>query len=361
MDSSHRITVRSLHKGSASILKALVPHFELSPAELAARIFRAPAVLAGGLPETLATELAEALRGAGLDVAVEPAEAPPPEPGRTFDVALYVRDGARFREACAELVAVLGCSQSEAAAALCATPATVLGSVSQATVDALRERFGPLGVEVDASHALTARYDIFYVGTDAAGVAVVRPVLEALGVTLGEPPLLAAHLDHDQADRVWRELGSRGLVRVLDHAFQRFDVSLVAAPAGGDFAKVLVEQTGMPEALVPKVLSRLPVVLHAGLRREDVAARSAALEAAGAKVSVQLVSFRSFRLRVDEAKEPGGAGELLSAALGLPVADVRSALSRLPHTFTPPVGDTRARWLVAELRSRGTKVSLVEP
>ncbi|MBZ4421723.1 hypothetical protein [Myxococcus sp. RHSTA-1-4] len=350
-----------MHKGSASILRALVPHFDLPPAELASRIFRAPAVLAGGLPETLATELSEALRGAGLDVVVEPDGAEPPAAGPSFDVALYVRDGARFREACAELVTVLGCTQAEAAAALCATPATVLGAVSQATVDALRARFTPLGVEVDASHAPTARYDIFYVGSDASGVAVVRPVLEALGVTPGEPPLLASNLDHAKAERVWRELGSRGLVRVLDHAFQRFDVSLVEAPAGADFARVLIQETGMPEALVPRVLSRLPVVLHAGLRREDVAARSAALEAAGAKLSVQLVSFRSFRLRVDETKDPGGTSELLSAALNLPASDVRTALSRLPHTFTPPVGDTRARWLVAELRSRGTRASLVEP
>jgi hypothetical protein len=361
MHNLHRITVRSLHKGSASILRALVPHFDLPPAELASRLFRAPAVLAGGLPGELASGLAEALRGAGLDVVVEAEGAEPPVAGPGFDVALYVRDGGRFPEACAELVSVLGCTQAEAAAALCATPATVLGSVSRATVDALRARFAPLGVEVDASHAPTARYDVFYVGPDASGLAVVRPVLEALGVTPGEPPLVASDLDHARAERVWRELGSRGLVRVLDQAFQRFDVSLVQAPAGADFARVLIQQTGMPEALVPRVLARLPVVLHAGLRRDEVAARAATLEAAGAKLSVQLVSFRSFRLRVDESKDPGGAGELLGAALGLPASDVRTALSRLPHTFAPPVGDTRARWLVAELRSRGTRAALVEP
>ena len=115
----------------------------------------------------------------------------------------------------------------------------------------------------------------------------------------------------------------------------------------------------MPPALVPKVLQRLPVVLHAGLSRADVVARTAPLEAAGAKLSVQLINFRSFRLTVEDSKDPAAAGELLSTALGLPAGDVRTSLSRLPHTFLPAVGDTRARWLVAELRTRGTRATLV--
>ncbi|NOJ98996.1 hypothetical protein HMI51_39560, partial [Corallococcus coralloides] len=192
-----------MHRGSASIVRALVPHFDLPPAELAARLFRAPAVLAGGLPEELARSLSEVLGNAGLRVVVEPDDAPlPPPAGQTYDVALYLRDGGRFREVSTELAAVLGCPLADAAAALCATPPTVLGSVSQATVDALRERFAPLGAEVDASHPPTARYDVF--ATEAVSLSGVRSVLEAQGVTPGEPPLVARDLSHDQAERVWR-------------------------------------------------------------------------------------------------------------------------------------------------------------
>ncbi|MGE6762262.1 hypothetical protein ACQKGO_29910 [Corallococcus interemptor] len=358
MTVAQRITVLSLHQGSASIVRALVPHFELPPAELAARLFRAPAVLAGGLPAELARGLSEVLGNAGLRVVVEPDDAPlPPPAGPTYDVALYPRDAGRFREVCAELASVLGCPLADAAAALCATPPTVLGSVSQATVDALRARFAPLGAEVDASHPPTARYDVF--ATDAVSLAVVRSVLEAQGVTPGEPPLVARDLSHEQAERVWKELGPRGGVRLLDHAFQRFDVSLLEAPAGDSFAELLVRETGMPQALVPKVLNRLPVVLHTGLSRADVVARTAPLEAAGAKLAVQLINFRSFRLTVEDSKDAAVAAELLSPALGLPASETRTALSRLPHTFPHAVGDTRARWLVAELRARGTRTSLV--
>lgn len=358
MNGSRRVTVLSLHQGSASIVRALVPHFDLPPAELAARLFRAPAVLAGGLPEELARSLSEVLGNAGLRVVVEPDDAPlPPPAARTYDVALYLRDGGRFREVCTELAAVLGCPLTDAAAALCATPPTVLGSVSQATVDALQARFAPLGAEVDASHPPTARYDVF--ATDTVSLAVVRSVLEAQGVTPAEAPLVARDLSHEQAERVWRELGPRGGVRLLDHAFQRFDVSLLSAPADAGFTELLVRETGMPPALVPKVLKRLPVVLHTGLSRADVVARTAPLEAAGAKLAVQLINFRSFRLTVEDSKEPAVAADLLSTALGLPANEARTALSRLPHTFQPAVGDTRARWLVAELRARGTRTSLV--
>jgi hypothetical protein len=76
---------------------------------------------------------------------------------------------------------------------------------------------------------------------------------------------------------------------------------------------------------------------------------------------VQLINFRSFRLRVEESKDPTVAAELLSTVLGLPMGEVRTALSRLPHALLPEVGDTRARWLAAELRARGTRVTLVSP
>lgn len=59
MEGLHRITVQALNRGTASIVSALAPHFDLPPAEIAARLFRAPAVLASGLP----AEVAEALAG----------------------------------------------------------------------------------------------------------------------------------------------------------------------------------------------------------------------------------------------------------------------------------------------------------
>lgn len=356
-----RITVRALHRGTAGIVRALAPHFDIPPAEIAARLFRAPAVLAGGLSPELARGLAEALREAGLDVIVEPDEALPPDSGPTYDIALYLRDAGRFREVCQELASVLGCPLGEAAAALCATPPTVLGGVSQATVEALRQRFAPLGAEVDASQPAKALYDVFYVGEDAGGLATVRAVLGALSVEVGAPPLVASGLTHTQAQHVWRDLASRGLVRVVDQAYQRFDLSLLQAPATPAFAELLVRETGMPAALVPRVLARLPVVVHEGLRRGELAERTAVLESAGARVAAQLVSFRSFRLRVEEAREAAPVGELLSAVLGMPAGEVRTALSRLPHTFASPLGDTRARWLLAELRARGARASLEAP
>ncbi|WP_160174470.1 hypothetical protein [Archangium violaceum] len=347
-----------MHRGTASIVRALAPHFDLPPAEIAARLFRAPAVLATGLPAEVAEALAGALRESGLELDIEPEDAPLPEPGPSYDVAFYLRDGGRFREVARELALVLGCSLADAASALCATPATVLGAVSQATVDALRARFSPLGVEVDASNPATARYDVFYRGEDAGGLATVRAVLGALGLEVGAPPLVASGLSQAQAAQVWRELAARSLVRVVDQAFLRFDLSLTEAPATPGFAELLVRETGMPEKLVPRVLSRLPVVLHAGLSARELPARVAPLEAAGARVSAQLIVFRSFRLKVEELRDAPAVTELLGSALGLPAAEVRTSLARLPHTFVPPLGDTRARWLVAELRARGVRASL---
>jgi hypothetical protein len=361
MEGLHRITVQALHRGTASIVSALAPHFDLPPAEIAARLFRAPAVLASGLPAEVAQALAGVLRESGLALAVEPDDAPLPEPGPRYDVAFYLRDGGSFREVARELSLVLGCTLGEAAALLCATPPTVLGAVSSATVEALRERFGPLSVEVDASNPVTALYDVFLASDDAGGMATARAVLNALGLEPGAPPLVASGLTQTQAQQVWRELGSRGLVRVVDQAFQRFELSLLSAPSTPGVAELLVRETGMPLTLVPKVLSRLPVVLHAGLSRGELEARSAPLREAGAQLRAQLISFRSLLIKVEQAPDTAAVSELLASVLGLPGGEVRTALARLPHTFTQPLGDTRARWLLAELRSRGARASLESP
>jgi hypothetical protein len=103
------------------------------------------------------------------------------------------------------------------------------------------------------------------------------------------------------------------------------------------------------------------VVLHAGLGWGELEARSAPLRAAGASIRAQLVSFRSFLIKVEEAQDTAALGELLAGVLGIPVGEVRTCLSRLPHTFAQPLGDTRARWLLAELRARGARASLEAP
>lgn len=361
MEGHHRITVQALHRGTASIVSALAPHFDLPPAEIAARLFRAPAVLASGLPADVAEALAGVLRESGLELAVEPDDAPLPQPGPRYDVAFYLRDGGNFRGVARELSRVLGCTLGEAAALLCATPPTVLGAVSAATVDALRERFTPLSVEVEASNPATALYDIFLASEDAGGLATVRAVLSALGLEPGTPPLMASGLTQAKAQQAWRELGSRGLVRVVDQAFQRFELSLLAAPSTPGFAELLTRETGMPATLVPKVLSRLPVVLYSGLGRSELEARSAPLRDAGAQLRAPLISFRSLLLKLEHAPDPAAVGELLASVLGVPAGEVRTALSRLPHTFSTPLGDTRARWLLAELRTHGARASLESP
>ncbi len=347
------VVIRSLHRGGAGIVRALAPHFDAPPAEIAARIFRAPAVLAT-FPEPLAARLVAVLLDAGLAVSLEdPDVALPAQP--LHDVAVYVRDAGSLLALAAELAKITGTTLAEAASSLCATPATVLGGVSEATVEAMRARLAPLGAEVDASRTDTARYDVFAVGTDAGALATLHAVLTPLGVEVGPPPLVAADLDHLTAARAWRELGARKLARVVDHAFQRFDVTLEWGPGDPAFVDALVAATGMPAALAPKVLARLPIVVLTGVRRAELDERVAPLVAAGARVRPELVTFRSFAPVVTALGDVDATAELLASIAELP--DARARLDRLPAAL-PPLGDLRARWLQAEVKRLGGRVSL---
>lgn len=356
-----RLVVTSIGRATPSLHQALVKALSLSSQTLLSRLYQAPSILLDRISPELGDGLARVLREAGLAVEVQPGDAPFVAGVGDREVALHVGDPSRFRAAVVEVAAFLGCPPARAAQLLWQSPAVLVGHVSEATVEALRQRLEPLGVELDVSTSATAHYDVLVVDPTPGVRARVHAAVRAEGLAV-EPtgPLAAQGLTRAQADAVWRRLERGVPVRLLDHAFQRFDVRLDAAPDTPAVRERLVEATGMPARVAEKVLRRLPVVLHQGIRHADVPARLQALAEVGARASAHLVTFQTFDVVVEHASDLAATAATITGLVEEPIPDLAVSLRRLPLRLSGPFSPLRARCLRHELQAAGARAHLEE-
>lgn len=355
----HRLVVRSIHRAPLSIHRPLLPLTGLSPAELVGRLYRAPAILLDGVREDVAVQLDAILRDGGLDTAVEPQGAPftPGEGDR--DVAIHLGDPGQLRAVASVVAEFLGADLSEAARVCQASPAILVGQVSEATVEALRVRLTPLGVELDVSTPETASYDLFLADDDAGARALVSQLVRNHGLRpLPSGPLVASDLPRRIADALWRDLQGRAGVRMVDRNFERFDVRLDAAPATPEVRDVLMRQTGMPARVAERVARHLPLVLHTAVRGAEAERALIELASVGATGVAVLQTFQSFDLVIERAEDPAAGATLLELLTDQPAAGWLSGIRRPPLKIPGPFTGTQARWMRAELAGVGVSARL---
>lgn len=359
MTANCTLVVDSIGSASPRVVQALQQGLHLPELDLVRRLYQAPSVLVAGLPEPTARGISDLLVKTGLETRVLSADEPFSPGTGGWDVALHVRDPQRLREVIAEIGSFLGCDGATAAQIAWSAPAALVGNVSAATVDALRRRFARLDVEVDASLAREARYDLFVQDLPAPLRTEMERVLKGRGVAVESAgALMAAGLDRSTADLIWQRFDQRATLKLLDRAFQRFDVRLERAPETPAFLDALVRETGMPPAAAPKVLRRLPLVLHGGVRHADLEARIGALSAHGATLTAHLSTLQSFDLQITQVRDLRLASRLLAALTGTEEEERARALRRLPLRVEGPLSAVKARWMRAELEAAGATVKL---
>jgi hypothetical protein len=363
---SVRLVVRSIGTASFGVVAALKQVTTLSEQQLAERLFRAPAELFAGLPRPSAERMAQVLRAAGVEVDVVAGDAAVVPGEGDHDVAVVVRDFSRVTDVAREVMRFLGVDARTARGILCASPSILVGGVSRATVTALEGRFAPLGVEIAVSRPAAAVFDVI-VGETATPALRARLVetLRQMGAPIAarhEGPVVVTGLDKAAADRIWEALGRRNpALRVLDRAFERFDVRLEACPRTPEAIAGLVAITGMPEKVVPRVLERLPVVVQQNIGYDALRASLEGLAAIGATAVDELCTLQTFALAltIEAAADRPRAASVLTALAEIGEQEGAALLKKLPARLEGPFSPVHARWLAAELGAVGVTARLV--
>ncbi|WP_157735865.1 hypothetical protein [Granulosicoccus antarcticus] len=270
--------------------------------ELARLLFQAPSVLVDQIATEAGTQLVDVLSEGGIDVELQPITAPF-EPGcGEFDIAVFVEDPSALPLAVNELAHLLGVGAEHAVQLLSGQPPIVMGNVSSATVNALTERVSEQPISVVSSRTVKAVYDV-YMTPDTGATVRHRVVgrLRGLGLNVDDPAVPTADegmvvlgLDAEQAREIWNAVGRRTSgVKIVDRAFQRYDILLEALDPSAEAMATLVELTGMPASLAPKVFANLPIVVAQNQTHGEMTSAMQALGAVGAVAVSELTTFRS--------------------------------------------------------------------
>lgn len=362
-----RVIIRSVGSANAGIVGALHKALPFTEERLAACVYQAPAELAGRLEPDTAEAVAQALRGAGLEVDVLDGDEGYTAGGPDYDVALVIRQFDRLVEVIGEIAGFLGVMPEQARHMVCNCPAELIGKVSASTVEAIRRRFEPLGVTVDASLRKEALFDVFLGDCSAAQRDQARRILCESGVgpdhaeAPGErlPGCIAAGVGKDAAEGVWQRTRNATIpLRILNRDFQRFDLRLEEAPDTPGMIAFLVETSGMPERIARKVPARTPIYTHHNLRRGEALDLLERVAGLGGRATAHPIALQRFRLQLDRIGDADSTIRLLEVLGGVEAGQARNAV-RSMGTVERPATAHQARWLQHELRRVGTDARML--
>jgi hypothetical protein len=331
--------------------------------DIAALLLQAPSALLTGLDRCSADMIAGSLRESGLDCTVLDDDMVMEEGVGDHEVALNVHDFTRMSCLVREVMFVLGIDERSARQLVCAVPAVLLAGVSLATVNAMRSRFAALGACIDVSCPETARFDVFLGHCTLAlrERALARLHAVAGSAAAGSDPDggILTNIDRDTADRAWQELRQLAVpLRVVNRDFARYALILQHSEDTPELRRCLMQLGGLPECRVSQLLRHPPMIVQHGLRHSETAAGLAALQAVGARGTVEPMTFQRFSLTLDPVRDPAPLLPILCELAALREIDaveiLRSPAPCLPGPFTA----TQARWLAHELRRSGGRVQL---
>jgi len=358
-----RIVVRSVGTAGAGIVGALRHALRLPEEYLAACVYQAPAALIAPIDDGVARTVAEALASVGLVVDILGVDEPFTPGGPDYDVALGIERFNRLVEVAQEIAAFLGVTPERAREILCACPAELIGKVSANTVDAIRQRFEPLGVGVHASRRASAVFDIFCRESHRSEARrIVReasPLREHADAPAQFVGCIAGGLDRQTAESVWQRVRSASLpLRILNRDFERFDVRLEEAVETPETVAFLVESAGMPERIARRIPGRTPIFTHRDVPRQEALDLLDRIARLGARASAHVLALQRFRLQLARVGNTDSTVRLLEVLGGVEAAEAR-AVVRAIGTVNRPATAHHARWLQHELQRVGTEVRML--
>lgn len=354
---TRRIVVTSVGTAGPTAAAAIARGLGVPVNRAVACLYRAPAVLAEGVPAATAPDFLRLLMGIGLTAEAAPQAAPPPPPPLLRDVALHLDDPRALPEAAAALARFTGMQEDAALAMILAPPGVVLGTVSDATVAALAARL-PAGASLVAARPEDSAYHLFLLDGPEVVRARLMPDLAALGVPADAPPgLVATDVPHRLVRDLWQRHQAGGMLRAVNSAFLRYDIVLAglgtARPEDPALAEALAREAGMPAEVLPEILGALPVTLAEGVAHGDLAGRLGALAATGLELRAELTTFQRLGLEVLSAPAPEAVRQVLRG-FGCLAQD--APLPRPPFALDGALPEAQARVLRAALEDAGAEV-----
>lgn len=349
---TYRVVIDSI--GTATPVAANVLAEALStPADMVYKaLYNTPTVMVSDVEAAVAEQTRALLQELGLEVSVQPSDAPELATTSTVDIAVYLPNAALLPKVCQQLSEFLGCKFAEALAMLIEEPALVVGGVSPNTAKALTER---LDAEITTIDPKEGKYTLVFTGTDRVMEQQLQRYLDKhhVAADLKKNPRIE-NLDYDCSQLIWRRFQSTGMVKIVNQGLERFELVLdeIDVDQAG-WREKLVSFTGMPDEIVDEVMDHLPIQVAAALPANDVKDQLKALAEVGLHCSFKPVYGQAYQLEITHMGDLKKVQEILGKIMP------EDHLPKRANTIWRsqlPLNDLMARYTVAQLEAAGAEV-----
>jgi hypothetical protein len=359
---SYRILVHSIGTAKPAACAAIAKGLGLSVAAVVARLYRAPAVLVDGIEQSVAQQMTGLLQEIGYQAEVQSMQQAAPPPSRLHDVAVYPKDPDYLISTAKSIAEFIGVPEAETLQMLLTPPGIVLGSVSEATVQAFTAQLGE-GASIVSSVTETATYELFL--GDAPGLVRARLLADLRDNNiqlLGETGLVATGVEHATARALWRRHQASGALRVVNRDFLRFDLVCEQVANGFDLATpqqidCLQSIAGIPAEMVDQVLHALPLTLLEAVPNGELETAMRALTEVGLVMRADLVTFQMLGLEIVAISD---ATATLNTLLSHGLLEPGDALPRTPFQLPAKLPELYAKMIKSSLQNSGADVDFVE-
>ena len=360
------ILVNSIGQSGAGLVAALKQISPLSEQKIASLLYQTPTKLFTDLPEKAALEIHQILLGAGLECEVIGNELEVEVGDANHEVALVVKDVSRMTEIAQMIMGLVGADIDTVRAMLFTTPTVLLGKISRNTALSIRQRFEPLGVEVDISNPTQAIFDVFLGECSEMDQHRLKQIFEELGIELmtaekqlQQNSLISAGLSKEEGEKIWEKMCRTHLpIRIVNRDFERFDLQLLSLPSTPEALQFLTESCGMPAHIAPKVLQKLPIVIQQNISFEELRKQLSHITALGGKAIGNLLVFQTFSLQLETIKDVKQTVNILEALGQKSKPEIIEGIQDNKR-IEGPFGSLQVRWIQHELKKIGTTSSRI--
>ena len=356
-ETQNRLTVLSIGTASAISAKAIADGLQTSSDKVAEKLYRAPAVLVDNLSVQASESLAELIQNLGIDVRIEPSDAPPPPPNELFDISIHFNDIESLPKVAYQLSAFLGTDTATIVQLLLTPPAIVLGNVSQATLQALSTRLDEPGVELIASRPTKALYSVIVRDLEKPQLQELHQFVSRMGLSLSNlQDFGITSIDYQTAQTIWKHFGHRMPIQIVNQDFYRYDIKLETLPETNQLHAVeyLENQIGIQTSDYDAIEPHLPLVIQEGVSQESMQEIKANFEKHHIDISCHNITFQRLHICITSTPSIESVNQVLQQ-LGLHDGLIHS----LPFV-TPRLTETCARLVKHFLEQNGAEVCYQE-
>ena len=304
------ILIKSIGTANPNVSKILAEAFQINHEMLARLLYNAPAVFLEQADEAIANKALEILTQLGLEVELLEANAELPKKSEPLDLAVYVKDPLKMMVVAQQLSEFMGIAENDAMQLLLNEPSVVLGGVSLATAEVLKNR---LDAEVIASNPKTDLYTIEITSDKSDFLTNFNAALKQVGIQPEKLQKQIENVSYEQTQALWKRFPNSKEFLIYNQSYQRHQIILEDFDLYKDEVKSFLTQTiGMPNEILADIHQNLPVVLDESVNHIERDQKLEQYQQNGLQCESKAIPFGKYKITVKNIQNQEKVAQVLT-------------------------------------------------